>query len=48
MAVHFYILAMEGIFIEKAYGTAALLIILIFLINVIANTMVNRFVAKGR
>jgi len=48
MAVHFYILAREGISMENAYGTAALLIILIFLINVIANAMVNRFIAKGR
>jgi phosphate transport system permease protein len=48
MAVHFYILAREGISIEKAYGTAALLIILILLINVVANMLVNRFVAKGR
>ena len=48
MAVHFYVLASEGISMENAYGTAALLIILIFFINVIANTMVNRFVAKGR
>jgi phosphate transport system permease protein len=48
MAVHFFILAREGISMENAYGTAALLIILIFLINVIANTMVSRFMAKGR
>ena len=48
MAVHFYILAREGISMENAYGTAALLIILIFLINVVANMLVNRFVAKGR
>jgi len=48
MAVHFYILAREGISMENAYGTAALLIILIFFINVIANAMVNRFMAKGR
>jgi len=48
MAVHFYILAREGISMENAYGTAALLIILIFLINVIANAMVNRFMAMGR
>ncbi|MCL2874001.1 MAG: phosphate ABC transporter permease PstA [Defluviitaleaceae bacterium] len=48
MAVHFYILAVEGISAENAYGTAALLIILIFLINVVANMLVNRFVAKGR
>ena len=48
MAVHFYILAREGISIENAYGTAALLIILIFLINVVANMLVGRFVGKGR
>ena len=48
MAVHFYILAREGISMENAYGTAALLIILIFLINVVANTLLNRFTAKRR
>jgi phosphate transport system permease protein len=48
MAVHFYILAREGISIEKAYGTAALLIVLILMINVAANMIVNRFIAKGR
>ena len=48
MAVHFYILAREGISMENAYGTAALLIVLIFFINVVANTLVNRFMAKGR
>ena len=48
MAVHFYILASEGISMENAYGTAALLMILIFLINVVANMLVNRFMGKGR
>ena len=48
MAVHFYIMAREGISMEKAYGTAALLIILILLINVAANMVINRFIAKGR
>lgn len=48
LAVHFYILASEGISPEKAYGTAALLIILILLINIVANLLVNRFVAKRR
>ena len=48
MAVHFYILAREGISMEKAFGTAALLIILIFLTNVVFNMRVNRYVAKGR
>jgi len=47
MAVHFYMLATEGISMPNAYGTAALLILLIFLINVVANALVNRFVAKG-
>jgi phosphate transport system permease protein len=48
MAIHFYILAREGISIENAYGTAALLIVLVFLINVVFNMMVNKFIAKGR
>jgi phosphate transport system permease protein len=48
MAVHFYILAREGISMENAFGTAALLIILIFLINIVTNMLINRFVAKGR
>jgi len=47
MAVHFYVMATEGISMRAAYGTAALLVILIFLINVVANALVNRFVAKG-
>ena len=48
MAVHFYILAREGISMGNAYGTAALLIILIFFINVVANALVNRFMAKNK
>ncbi len=48
MAVHFYILAREGISMDNAYGTAALLIILILLLNVGFNILVNRFIAKGR
>jgi phosphate transport system permease protein len=48
MAVHFYILAIEGISMDNAYATAALLILLIFFINVVANMVVNRVMAKGR
>ena len=48
MAYHFYLLATEGISMKNAYGTAALLIVLIFLINVVANILVNRFTAKNR
>jgi phosphate transport system permease protein len=48
MAIHFYLLAVEGISMEKAFGTAALLIILIFFINVVANMLVDRLVSKER
>ena len=48
LAVHFYILASEGISLDNAYATAAILIILILLINIGANLLVNRFVAKRR
>jgi len=48
MAVHFYILAREGISLERAYGTASLLIIIILIINIASNMIVNRFVAKRK
>jgi len=44
MAVHFYLLVREGISMENAYGTAAILVVLIFLINVGANALINRFI----
>ncbi|NCA99116.1 MAG: phosphate ABC transporter permease PstA [Clostridia bacterium] len=47
MAVHFYILVREGISMERAYGTAAALILLILIINFGANMLINRFVAKN-
>lgn len=46
LAVHFYILAREGISMSKAYGTATVLIILILLINFIAYRLMNRFIAR--
>lgn len=46
MAVHFYTLAMEDISPANAFGTAALLIILIFIINVGANILINKFIAS--
>lgn len=48
MAVHFYILAREGISMERAYGTASLLIIIILAINIVANMIVNRFVTNSK
>lgn len=47
MAVHFYILAREGISNENAYATAAILIITILIINISAYTMMHRLM-RGR
>lgn len=46
MSVHFYILAREGISIENAYGTAAVLIISILLINLWAYSMMHWILSK--
>jgi phosphate transport system permease protein len=46
MAVHFYILAVEGISLEKAYATGAVLIITVLLINVAATTLITRLVRQ--
>lgn len=46
MAVHFYILAREGISNENAYGTAAALIIAVLIVNLSAYWLMNRFIAK--
>jgi len=46
MAVHFYILAREGISNENAYGTAAVLVLSVLIINVISYWLMNRFIAR--
>ena len=46
MAVHFYILAREGISMEMAYGTGATLILLVLMINVIAQWLINRYIRR--
>jgi phosphate transport system permease protein len=46
MAVHFYILAREGISFKMAYGTGAVLIIIILGINLLANLIIYRYSAK--
>lgn len=46
MAVHFYILAREGLSMERAYGTAAVLVLLILAINSLANWLMLRFRAR--
>ncbi len=46
MSVHFYILACEGISDEKAYATAAVLIISVLLVNMAAYGMMHRFISR--
>ena len=46
MAVHFYTLAREGISNENAYGTAAVLIISVLLVNLTAYWLMHRFIAR--
>lgn len=46
MAVHFYILAREGISMTNAYGTAAILIIAILGINALTYYLMNRFIRR--
>lgn len=48
MSVHFYILAREGISMERAYGTAFLLIAAILLINAAAYLLMYRFMRRLR
>jgi phosphate transport system permease protein len=47
MAVHFYILAREGISMEMAYATGAALILLILAINMAANWLMYRYVHRA-
>ncbi len=46
MAVHFYILAREGISTRNAYGTAATLIIAVLLVNLLAYSLMHRLVSR--
>ena len=48
LAVHLYVLAVEGISMEKAYATASVLIISIIIINVMVNIFTARQRAKTR
>ncbi len=48
MAVHFYILAREGISLEMAYATGAVLVLTVLAINVLANAVLRRMAASAR
>jgi len=47
MSVHFYILAREGISMSKAYGTAAVLVIAILLINIVTYYLMGKYIRKS-
>jgi phosphate transport system permease protein len=46
MAVHFYILAREGISLEKAYATALVLVCAILIINIVAYYLMHKMIAR--
>jgi phosphate transport system permease protein len=46
LALHFYILSREGISMPNAYATASVLIIAILALNLLAYSLMRRFVAK--
>jgi len=48
MAVHFYVLAREGISVEKAYATATILICAILVINAFAYILMHRMMRGKR
>jgi len=48
MAVHLYVLASEGISMERAFGTALLLVVLILMVNYAANRSLQRFSCRLR
>ena len=48
MSVHLYIMAMEGISMERAFGTAFLIVVLIIIINYLANLSLNRLTRAMR
>ena len=46
LPLHLYIIATEGISLKNAYGTAAVLVIIVLLITVLTNTLVDRYRRK--
>jgi len=48
MAVHFYIIAREGISSQNAFGTALVILIFIIIINFSTYVLMNRYISKKR
>jgi phosphate transport system permease protein len=46
LPLHLYILSTEGISIENAYGTAAVLVIMVLIITIFSNYLINKYQKK--
>lgn len=46
LPLHLYVLATEGISLENAYGTAAVLVIIVLILTIITNFVVDRYQRK--
>jgi phosphate transport system permease protein len=46
LAVHLYIMAVEGISVEKAYATATVLIVFVLIFNTVATRVMKRFMTQ--
>lgn len=46
LPLHLYILATEGISLDNAYGTAAVLVLIVLTITIVTNTLVERYSRK--
>jgi phosphate transport system permease protein len=46
MSVHFYILAREGISMKMAYGAGAALILLVLIVNMLSQSLINRYIRR--
>lgn len=48
MSVHLYILAMEGLSMPRAFGTALVIVVIVLIINFLANWSMRRLSRSGR
>jgi len=46
LPLHLYVFATEGISLKNAYGTAAVLVIIIFILTIVTNYSVDRYQRK--
>ncbi|MCL6451892.1 MAG: phosphate ABC transporter permease PstA, partial [Acetobacteraceae bacterium] len=46
LSVHFYLLAREGISLERAYATAVVLVVSVLVVNLAASWALNRLIAR--